>query len=839
MCPHERQIIKNMNISLSWLKKYIALEESAERIAEYLTETGLEVEGIETFEQIKGGLEGFIVGEVMTCEQHPNADRLRVTTVDIGKEEKLHIVCGAPNIAKGQKVIVATIGTMLYPKEGKPFKIKKGKIRGEVSEGMVCAEDELGLGTEHDGILVLQGEKAKHKNGTKASKVFDLQNDTVLEIGLTPNRVDAASHYGTARDLKARLKRPLCKPNVEKFDSIQKGIKKEKAVQVEVKNTEACPRYAGLTIQNVKVSASPAWLKMALESIGQKSINNIVDITNYVLHSFGQPLHAFDADKIKGNKIVVSTLPSNDNKKIEFVALDKTEYKLTESDLMICDAELNPLCMAGVFGGLDSGVSASTTNIFLESAYFSPDFVRKTSKIHDLFTDASFRFARGTDPNNVLYPLKYAALLIQEIAGSKETIFSEITDLYPNKIENATFEVSYNYLNTLIGNDIPKETVKRILSDLNIIISDETEDKITVSVPTYRVDVLKPADIAEEVLRIYGLNNIDFPQTAATDYIAPSISKDQEIRKKTADILVGMGFSEMMNNSLTSSNYTKVLGTESKSVRMLNPLSEDLDVMRQSLLFGGLESITRNLNRQEELIKGFEFGKVYSKIEEPKDDQNKYFEEWQLGIFLVGSTPVSWNKEATSVDYFQLSSVVQRIMKAVGFDVSDFDQNKLSEDNELQYGIELTKRTGKDSFQPILKMGLVKKKLCKLTETNAEVFYAQIRWEALLNQKIKPKEFSTLSKFPVVRRDLSIVLDKKVSFAELEKVAQKTERKILQNVSVFDIYEGDKIEEGKKSYSVAFSLQDKDKTLDEKTIDKTMQRLIAAYEKEVGALIRK
>ncbi|WP_338765684.1 phenylalanine--tRNA ligase subunit beta [Bernardetia sp. ABR2-2B] len=827
-----------MNISLSWLKKYIQLEESAEKIAEYLTETGLEVEGIETFEQIKGGLKGFVVGEVMTCEQHPNADRLRVTTVDIGKEENLHIVCGAPNIAKGQKVIVATIGTMLYPKEGEPFKIKKGKIRGEVSEGMVCAEDELGLGTEHDGILVLEGEKAQHKNGTKASKVFDLQNDTVLEIGLTPNRVDAASHYGTARDLKARLELPLCKPNTEKFDELEKEISKEKAVQVEIKNAEACPRYAGVTLKNVKVAPSPAWLKMALESIGQKSINNVVDITNHVLHSFGQPLHAFDADKIKGNKIVVSTLKS----KTEFVALDNEKYKLAESDLMICDAELNPLCIAGVFGGADSGVSDATTNIFLESAYFSPDFVRKTSKIHDLFTDASFRFARGTDPNNVLYPLKYAALLIQEIAGTEETIFSEVTDLYSQKIDNPTFEVSYNYLNTLIGNDIPKETVKRILMDLDIEIikenTNETEESITVSVPTYRVDVLKPADIAEEVLRIYGLNNIDFPQTAATDYIAPSISKDQEIRKKTADILVGMGFSEMMNNSLTSSNYAKAVGIENTSVKMLNPLSEDLDVMRQSLLFGGLESITRNLNRQEELIKGFEFGKVYSKIEEPKDEQHKYFEEWQLGIFLTGQTPTSWNAKATPVDYFELSSVVQRILKAVGFDISDFDQNKLSEDNELQYGIELTKRTGKDSFEQILKMGLVKKKLCKLTDTNTEVFYAQIRWEILLGQKIKPREFSELSKFPIVRRDLSIVLDKKVSFADVQKIAQKTERKILQNVSVFDIYEGDKMEEGKKSYSVAFSLQDKNKTLDEKTIDKTMQRLISAYEKE-GALIRK
>jgi len=832
-----------MNISLSWLKKYIALEESAEKIAEYLTETGLEVEGIETFEQIKGGLEGFVVGEVMTCEQHPNADRLRVTTVDIGQEENLHIVCGAPNVAKGQKVIVATIGTMLYPKDSEPFKIKKGKIRGEVSEGMICAEDEMGLGKGHDGILVLQDEKAQHKNGTPASKVFDLQNDTVLEIGLTPNRVDAASHYGTARDLKARLKREICKPSVEEFDALKKEISKEKAVQIEIKNTEACPRYAGITIKNVKVAASPAWLKRALESIGQKSINNVVDITNYVLHSFGQPLHAFDADKIKGNKIVVSTLSNKNEDKTEFVALDKEKYTLSENDLLICDSELNPLCMAGVFGGLDSGVSDATTNIFLESAYFSPDFVRKTSKIHDLFTDASFRFARGTDPNTILYSLKYAALLIQEIAGTEETIFSEVTDLYPQKIENPTFEVSYNYLNTLIGNEIPKETVKRILTDLDIEILNEThtgtEDKITVSVPTYRVDVLQPADIAEEVLRIYGLNTIDFPQTAATDYIAPSISKDQEIRKKTADILVGMGFSEMMNNSLTSSNYTKAIGTESTSVKMLNPLSEDLDVMRQSLLFGGLESITRNLNRQEELIKGFEFGKVYSKIEEPKDDEHKYFEEWQLGLFLVGQTPVSWNATATSVDYFQLSSVVQRVLKAVGFDISDFDQNKLSEDKELQYGIELTKRTGKDSSQQILKMGLVKKKLCKLTETNAEVFFAQIRWEVLLNQKIKPREFSALSKFPVVRRDLSIVLDKKVSFAELEKVAQKTERKILQNVSVFDIYEGDKIEEGKKSYSVAFSLQDKDKTLDEKTIEKTMQRLIAAYEKEVGALIRK
>ncbi len=827
-----------MNISLNWLKKYITLEESAEKIAEYLTETGLEVEGIETVEQIKGGLEGFVVGEVLSCEPHSNSDHLNCTTVNIGEKENLSIVCGAANVAKGQKVIVATIGTTLYPEEGEPFKIKKGKIRGEVSEGMICAEDEMGLGKGHDGILVLEGEKAKAKNGTPASKIFELENETVLEIGLTPNRVDAASHYGTARDLKARLKLPLSKPSIEKFDSLKKEISKEKAVQIEIKNSEACPRYSGLTIKNIKVTDSPAWLKTALQSIGQKSINNVVDITNYVLHSFGQPLHAFDADKIKGNKIVVSTLEKNK----EFVALDKTTYKLAESDLMICDSELNPLCMAGVFGGLDSGVSDSTTNIFLESAYFSPDFVRKTSKIHDLFTDASFRFARGTDPNNTLYPLKYAALLIQEVAGTEATTFSEITDLYPQKIENTVFEVSYNYLNTLIGNDIPKETVKQILTDLDIEIQKEDNTKITVSVPTYRVNVVQPADIAEEVLRIYGLNTIEFPQTAATDYIAPSISKDQEIRKKTADILVGMGFSEMMNNSLTSSIYSKSIAKENTDVKMLNPLSVDLDVMRQSLLFGGLESITRNLNRQEELIKGFEFGKVYHKLingeKNPKDEERSYFEEWQLGIYLAGQTPVSWNKKATPVDYFQLSSIVQRILKAVGFDSSDFEQNKLSEDSELQYGIELTKRTGKDSFEQILKMGLVKKKLCKLTETSTEVFYAQIRWEVLLSQKMKTKEFSTLSRFPTVRRDLSIVLDKKVSFADIQKIAQKTERKILQNVSVFDIYEGNKMEEGKKSYSVAFSLQDKDKTLDEKTIEKTMQRLISAYEKE-GALIRK
>lgn len=823
-----------MKISLNWLKKYILVEESAEKIAEYLTETGLEVEGIETVEQIKGGLEGFVVGEVLTCEPHPNSDHLNCTTVDIGEKENLSIVCGAANVAKGQKVIVATIGTTLYPEQGEPFKIKKGKIRGEVSEGMICAEDEMGLGKSHDGILVLEGEKAQAKNGTAASKIFDLENETVLEIGLTPNRVDAASHYGTARDLKARLKMPLCKPSIEKFDNLKKEINTKDAVQVEVANTEACPRYSGITIKNVKVSDSPAWLKMALQSIGQKSINNVVDITNYVLHSFGQPLHAFDADKIKGNKIVVSTLENGK----EFLALDKTTYKLAQNDLMICDSELNPLCIAGVFGGLDSGVSASTTNIFLESAYFSPDFVRKTSKIHDLFTDASFRFARGTDPNNTLYPLKYAALLIQEIAGTNETTFSEVTDLYPQKIENKVFEVSYNYLNTLIGNDIPKETVKQILIDLDIEIKEEDNDKITVSVPTYRVDVLQPADIAEEVLRIYGLNNIDFPQTAATDYIAPSISKDQEIRKKTADILVGMGFSEMMNNSLTSSNYAKATERETTSVKMLNPLSEDLDVMRQSLLFGGLESVTRNLNRQEELIKGFEFGKIYNKILEPKDNEHKYFEEWQLGIFLVGQTPVSWNKKETPVDYFQLSSIVQRVLKAVGFDFADFEQTKLSDDAEFQYGIQLTKRKGKDSFDSILKMGLVKKKLCKLTETNAEVFFAQINWEALLNQKAKAKQFSALSKFPIVRRDLSIVLDKKVSFADIQKIAQNTEKKILQTVSVFDIYEGDKMEEGKKSYSVAFSLQDKEKTLDEKTIEKTMQRLIEAYEKE-GALIRK
>ncbi|WP_027001162.1 phenylalanine--tRNA ligase subunit beta [Hugenholtzia roseola] len=815
-----------MNISLKWLQKYIALsDKTPQELEAYLTELGLEVEAIETYETVKGGLEGLVVGQVLTCEKHPDADKLKLTTVDIGAENPLSIVCGAPNVAAGQKVIVATVGATLYPTEGEPLKIKKGKIRGAVSEGMICAEDEIGLGHSHEGIMVLQTDAP---NGSPAATVLEVESDTVFTIGLTPNRIDAASHYGVARDLKARLKRELCRPSVESFKPKNTDFK----IEIEVKNSEAAPRYAGLTLTEVKVAPSPDWLKQALQAIGVRPINNVVDITNYVLHAFGQPLHAFDADKIAGNKIIVTTLP----KDTTFKTLDEVERKLSDTDLMICDGNQKPLCLGGIFGGFDSGVTESTTRIFLESAYFNPTYIRRSAKHHDLFTDASFRFSRGADINNVLYPLKYAALLIEEIASGK--ISSEITDFYPQKIENAVFSVRYDYLDKIIGNSLEKELIFDILESLEIEVIEKTDTDFKVSVPPYRVDVLQPADIAEEVLRVYGLNNIAFSQTPRTDFVAAFAKPDAHLlRQQVSQLLVGAGLSEMMNNSLTSSKYSKALQIDSKDVVILNYLSEDLDVMRQDLLFGGLESIKRNQNRGVQDIAAFEFGKFYQKHTAP-EGKNKYVEAERLAIWLSGNKGVeSWREKAKKADFYDLGELASKILNLLN--IKGLEQRTLTDDLYFQYGLELGKRKGKDDFEPIVRLGLVKRKVCKLADLNVDVFYADLNWEWLIKNHNEKKTYQEISRFPSVRRDLSLVVAKNISFQTLENIAKRTERKLLQEVGVFDVYEGERIDADKKAYALRFILQDQDKTLDEQTIEKTMNKLMLAFEKEADALIRK
>jgi phenylalanyl-tRNA synthetase beta chain len=816
-----------MNISLQWLQKYIALsDKTPQEIEVYLTELGLEVEAIETYETVKGGLEGLVVGQVLTCEKHPDADKLKLTTVEIGAESPLSIVCGAPNVAVGQKVIVAPAGATLYPTEGEPLKIKKGKIRGVVSEGMICAEDEIGLGHSHEGIIVLQTDAP---NGTAAAAVLKVESDTVFTIGLTPNRSDAASHYGVARDLKARLKRELCRPSVAHF----KPKNTDFNIEIEVKNTEAVPRYAGLTLTGVKVAPSPDWLKHALQAIGVRPINNVVDITNYVLHAFGQPLHAFDADKIAGNKIIVTTLPQD----TPFKTLDAVERKLSDTDLMICDGNERPLCLGGIFGGFDSGVTENTTRIFLESAYFNPAYIRRSAKHHDLFTEASFRFSRGTDINNVLYPLQYAALLIEELAWGK--VSSEITDFYPQKVENATFSVRYDYLDKIIGNRLEKALIFEILESLEIAVVEKNETDFKVSVPPYRVDVLQPADIAEEILRVYGLNNVAFSETPRADFVAAFAKPDAHLlRQQVSQFLVGAGWSEMMNNSLTSSKYSKALQIESQDVVILNRLSEDLDVMRQDLLFGGLESIKRNQNRGVQDIAAFEFGKFYRK-DTTAEGKAQYVESERLAFWLSGSKHVeSWREKARKVEFYDLAETVNKVLNL--FNLKGLEQKAIANDHlYLQYGLEWVKRRGKDDFEVVARIGLVRRKVCKLAELNVEVFYADLNWEWLIKNYNEKKTYQEISRFPAVRRDLSLVVAKSVSFRDLENIARRTERKLLQEVGVFDVYEGERIEADKKAYALRFILQDQDKTLDEQTIEKTMSKLMQAFEKEANALIRK
>ena len=808
-----------MKISYNWLKQFLQVDWEENKTSELLTDLGLEVEGIETKESIKGSLEGILVGEVLTCDQHPNADRLKITTVDLGTGDPVQIVCGAPNVAAGQKVPVATIGTTLYDDKGVGFKIKKGKIRGEESHGMICAEDELGLGTSHDGILILN---KKLKVGTPAAEVFNIETDQVFEIGLTPNRADAMSHYGVARDFRAGLIQhginlELITPSVSDFHVEQRRLR----IDIEVENKDLAPRYCGISIVDVEVKDSPEWIQNRLKSIGITPKNNIVDITNYVLHELGQPLHAFDASKIKGNKVIVKTLAQG----TKFTTLDEVERELHSEDIMICDSESNPLCIAGVFGGINSGVSEKTTSIFLESAYFNPVSIRKTAKRHALNTDASFRFERGIDINFTKYALKRAAILIKEYANGK--IASDVIDFYPEKIEDFQVFLSYESAFRLIGQEIDKETIKNILASLEIKISSETEGGLGLTIPSYRVDVQREADIIEEILRVYGYNNIKFSHKLNTS-ISFDSNKDISLENIVANQLTTLGFNETMANSLTKEEYSS-FSENLKSefnVTMLNPLSNDLKVMRQSLLFSGLESISYNLNRKNNSLKLYEFGKTYHKYEKG------YQEDKHLTIFVSGArTKDSWTSLTQNSEFFYLKGIVMSILERIG--VTNIKTSPVKSD-VFSEGIVLS--LGKNK---LVEFGVIKKKILKEFGIKQEVLFADFDWTSILSISGKKKiKVSMLPKFPSVKRDLALLLDQKITFKEIYDLAFQSERNLLKDVGLFDVYQGDKLPEGKKSYAVSFVLQDNNKTLEDRQIDKIMQKLQQSFEKNLGAVLR-
>lgn len=805
-----------MKISYAWLRQYIDIPETAEEIGQVLTSTGLEVESIESFETVKGGLKGLVIGEVLTCTKHPNADKLSLTTVDVGESTPLKIVCGASNVAAGQKVVVAVSGTTIYPLKGEPFTIKATKIRGEQSEGMICAEDEVGLGESHAGIMVLNTTLA---NGTPAASHFNVDSDHVFEIGLTPNRADAASHIGVARDIKAVKNRTLTRPDVDAFKADNTNL----TIPVEVENTEACPRYSAVTISGVSIAESPDWLKARLKSIGLTPINNIVDITNFVLHETGQPLHAFDADEITGKKVIVKTLPAG----TKFKTLDDKERTLSASDLMICNAQ-EGMCIAGVFGGIKSGISAKTKNIFLESACFSPNYIRKTGMHYGLKTDASFRFERGTDPHITVYALKRAALLMKEIAGG--TISSQIVDIYPNKIENRQIEVKEKNVARLIGKQIQKEQIFAILERLDINVISSQGDHFTVSVPPYRVDVMQEADIVEEVLRIYGFNNIELSEIAGTDYLASFPAKDiNSYKRRIGEMLTGNGFYEILTNSLTQAAYTARhnLTFEGRPVEMLNKLSEEQGILRQTMLFTGLEVCAHNINRKQKDLKLFEFGKVYWKT-----DSGTYQEEERLALYLTGNFETeNWQRQTHAVSYFDVAQQVSHILQKSGL----ADTKQVETGHMLfEYGTKLMRGNQEAGI-----LGKVKSSLAKDFGIKQEIFYADLS-TSLLFKAASPKFVAQeVPKFPEVRRDLSLVIDKQVTFAEIRELVLATEKKLIKEVIAFDVYEGDKVPTGKKAYALGFTLLDEAKTLTDEEIDNTMKKLMSAFEGKMGAIIRK
>jgi phenylalanyl-tRNA synthetase beta chain len=812
-----------MKISYNWLKDYIDNLPTPEKTAEILTDTGLEVEGLENFESVKGGLKGVVIGKVVSCTKHPNADKLSVTTVDIGDGKPLPIVCGAPNVAEGQKVAVARVGTTLYMGK-ESLTLKKVKIRGEVSEGMICAEDELGLGDDHEGIIVLDEDA---EIGTAASDYFNIEQDHVIEIGLTPNRIDGASHIGTARDLAAffsqERKTEVKKPDVSSF----KVDNRDKTFSVEVVDQEACIRYSGLTISDLKVEESPEWLKNRLKAIGLNPINNIVDITNYVLHETGQPLHAFDADKVKGGKIIVKTLPEGSR----FKTLDDEEIKLSSNDLMICN-EKEGMCIAGVLGGIDSGVTETTSSIFLESACFNPVYVRKTAKNHVISTDSSFRFERGSDPNITVYALKRAAILMKEIAGGK--ISSEIVDVYPEPVADFEIDLKYTYLYGLMGKKIEKERIRNILHSLDIKIKEEDKERLLLHVPPYRVDVQRPADVVEEILRIYGYNNIEISESLSSTVSYVEKPDREKVNHMVSELLSANGFSEMMANSLSSAAYYE--GEDKDLVRIYNPLSNDLNVMRKTLLFGGLEAVRYNRNRQNPDLKLYEFGNVYftdPSIKSP-DPHKKYREIFKLGLVLTGRAEIeNWLSSDRRMDFYSLKAMVNLVMKKMGKDPYDLRMNEL-DDPAYAYGVNYS-IDGKE----FVRFGQVDSALCKKFDIETEVFFAEFNWDTMITSLENHKtSFVPISPYPEVRRDLSMVLDKHIRFEDLRKVALNSEKKILKDIEIFDVYEGDNIEKGKKSYALSFILQDEKQTLKDKQIDKVMKKISDALIKEFNVQIR-
>ncbi len=835
-----------MTISLNWLKEYIDIKLSPEEVSNLLTSLGLEVEGMEEVESIKGGLEGVVVGEVKECWRHPNADKLSLTKVDIGTGELLQIVCGAPNVAAGQRVLVATVGTTLYPTTGDPITLKLGKIRGEESQGMICAADELGIGEDHSGILVLPNETPI---GLTAREYFKLEKDVVYEIGLTPNRSDATCHLGVARDLAAALQVQCGQKDGVKMPMVTPLIPHPSSlipVGVTIENTEACPRYAGVSIKGVTIGESPDWLKKRLLSVGVRPISNIVDVTNFILHELGQPLHAFDLDEIAGQKIIVKTLPEG----TKFQSLDDRERSLSEHDLMICDGDSKPMCIGGVFGGARSGVKETTKNIFLESAHFNAKWIRRSSTRHDLRTDAAKVFEKGSDPNVCVYALQRAAAMIVELAGGE--IASEVVDVYPHPIENKKVKVTYDYCRRLIGVEIPKEKIKEILTALEMKIVAETSESFTASIPTNKADVTRPADVVEEILRVFGLDNVPAPAQIRSSMVSSEKPDPNAVRNTIADYLAANCFNEVMSLSLSQSTfYKEILPKEAGELVFVNNTSNvQLDIMRPTMLFSGLEAVVNNQNRQQSDLKLFEFGKTYHSIADyglrNSDSEGcnpqsaianlKYKEPQHLALFLTGQRlPESWrNKEKASADFFTLKSFVGSVLARLG--VGGGFQETAVKDDVFAYGIKYHRGP-----QELVVFGKVQPKVCKKMGVRGEVFYADLNWDMLLQAAKKQSiSFAELNKFPTVRRDLALVIGKSVKFSDLAAVAKKVGKKLLGAINLFDVFEDEtKLGEGKKSYAMSFTFEDPTRTLQDKEVDAVMSQLIEAFEGKLGALIRR
>ncbi len=819
-----------MNISYNWLKEYVNFDLTPDEVAAALTSIGLETGGVEEVQTIKGGLEGLVIGEVLTCEEHPNSDHLHITTVNLGSGEPTQIVCGAPNVAAGQKVVVATLGAKLYDGD-ECFTIKKSKIRGVESTGMICAEDEIGIGTDHAGIIVLPADAVP---GTLAKDYYNVKSDYVLEVDITPNRADACSHFGVARDLYAYLtqngyKTELQKPSVDSFKIDNNDLD----IDVVVENSEACPRYAGVSIKGITVKESPEWMQNILRTIGVRPINNIVDITNYIVHELGQPLHCFDADVV-GKKVIVKTLPEG----TPFTTLDGVERKLSDRDLMICN-ENGPMCIAGVFGGLDSGVTEKTVNVFLESAYFHPTWIRKSARRHGLNTDASFRFERGIDPLNTDYVLKHAALLVQELAGG--TVSSEIKDVYPVPFSKFNVDITYKKINTLIGKDIPVETVKSIVGSLEMEITNETAEGLSLAVPPYRVDVTRDVDVIEDILRIYGYNNVEIPSTLKSSLTTKGeADKSYKLQSLISEQLVGCGFNEILNNSLTKAAYYEELESfpAKNLVMLMNPLSNDLNCMRQTLLFGGLESITHNANRKIADLKFFEFGNCYYFNEEKKNPEKvlaAYNEDYHLGLWVSGKNVAnSWAHADEQSTVYELKAYVENVFLRLGIDMRNLVIGNLTDDL-FSAALSVNTKGGKR----LAVFGVITKKQLKAFDIDNEVYYADLNWNELMKAiKSVKVSYKEICKFPAVKRDLALLLDKQVLFAEIEKIAFESERKLLKEVSLFDVYEGKNLEAGKKSYAVCFILQDENATLNDKQIDNIMSKLITNLQKKLDAKLR-